>query len=91
MGAVEIQNGLFAVLDTFTVLGKTYSHYDLYSADGYCFWEVNQPENYNENHELKPLNERVYATFVRTAYKTIKELNDNYKSELALSDYDIIN
>lgn len=90
-GAVEVQDGLFAVLDSFEILGNTFSHYDLYSGDGYCFWEVNQYENYTENYELKPLNERVFATFARTVYKTIKDINDNYKSVKIENGYNIIN
>ena len=44
-GSVEIQIGLWAYLHRFTFGGQEYATYDIYSAEGYCFWEVNQRMN----------------------------------------------
>lgn len=79
-GSIEIQTGLWAHNRQFTFDGIFYSVYDLYSAEGYCFWEVNQPENYDEEGNLKPPVERVYSRIAYTPYETIEELNENFIS-----------
>lgn len=79
-GSVEVQTGLWAYLKSFTYNGTVRSHYNIYSAEGYCFWEVNQPENYNEDGTLKPPAERYYSRMCFTACKTIEEVNANFIS-----------
>ena len=66
-GSTEIQTGLWAHLVTFTMSGVTYSNYTIYSAEGYCFWDITQPENYDEEGNLLPLEQRVFAQYTRTA------------------------
>lgn len=73
--SVEIQAGLYAQLRTVTVGGTTYIGYNLFSAEGYCFYWLSHPENYDEEGNLKPENERSYATFMASAYKSIEEIN----------------
>ena len=80
IGGAEIQPGLWAAVNVFTMNGVEYSFYDIYSSEGYHFWEVQQPENYNEDGELLPLNQRAFSEYARTAYRTIDELNANFKS-----------
>ena len=77
---IEIQKGLFAEIRTFTHGGVSHSRYDIRSSEGYCFWEKSQPENYNENGELLPLEKRVFSQFAITPYKTVDEINDNFIS-----------
>ena len=79
-GSVEIQTGLWAAENTFTMNGVQYTFYNLYSAEGYCFWEVNQPENYDKEGGLLPLAQRVFAQYAHTAYRTIEDLNANFVS-----------
>lgn len=79
-GSVEVQPGLWAYLNSFTVSGTTYTNYHIYSSEGYCFYEVNQPENYDEEGNLKPVEDRVYATLCYTACKTIEQVNENFIS-----------
>ena len=73
--AVEVQTGLWA--DQFTVSAGsiTRTGYKLYSAEGYCFYEIDQPENYDEEGNLKPPAERVYATYMVSAYSTVEQIN----------------
>ena len=59
--AEKIQPGLYAAINSFKVRDTTHVFYDLYSEEGYCFYEINQPENYDENGNLLPLEQRVYA------------------------------
>lgn len=89
-GSVEIQAGLWAAIRTFTMSGITYSFYDLYSSEGYCFWEVNQPENYDEEGNLLPMEQRVYAQYAITCYTTIDELNENFISVPVQEGYEIV-
>ena len=85
----EIQKGLFAELRTFTHGGVSHSRYDIHSADGYCFWEKSQPENYGENGELLPLAERVFSRFAITPYKTVEEINAHFVSVPIEADFKI--
>lgn len=89
-GSTEIQTGMWAAVNSFTVSGTTYSFYDLYSAEGYCFWEVQQPENYDDEGNLLPLEQRVFAQYARTAYTTIDELNANFISVPVQDGYEIV-
>lgn len=79
-GSVEIQTGLWAVENHYVFNGCERMRYDLYSADDYCFWEIQQPENYDEHGNLLPLEQRVFAQYARTGYTTIDALNENYVS-----------
>ena len=89
-GSIEIQTGLWAAENHYTVGGNPRMRYDLYSAEGYCFWNVNQPENYDEDGNLLPLEQRVYAQYSRTAYTTIDQLNENYVSVPVQPGYEIV-
>ena len=44
-GSVEIQTGLWAHLKTLIWNGEDRSHYNIYSGEGYCFYNLEQPEN----------------------------------------------
>jgi hypothetical protein len=89
-GSVEIQSGLWAAVNSFTVSRAIYSFYDIYSAEGYCFWDIQQPENYDEEGNLLPMEQRVYAQYSRTSYTSIEELNMNYVSVPAQEGYEIV-
>lgn len=39
-GAVEIQVGLWVVENHYTFNGQPRMRYDIYSSEGYCFWEI---------------------------------------------------
>lgn len=88
--AFEIQTGLWAVVNYYTFKGQTRMRYNIYSADGYCFWEVRQPENYDEEGNLLPLEQRVYAQYMKTIYSTIEELNENFRSIPVQEAYEIV-
>ena len=89
-GAVEIQVGLWAVENHYTFNGQPRMRYDIYSSEGYCFWEIQQPENYDEHGALLPLEQREYATYMRTGYRTIEDLNSNFESVLYQEGYEIV-
>ena len=89
-GSVEIRTGLWAHPITLSFKGEEILKYDIYSAEGYCFWEVQQPENYDEEGNLKPPAERVYARVAYTCFSTIEELNANFISVPIEEGYEIV-
>lgn len=92
-GSVEVQTGLWAYWRTFTVGGTTYGRYILYSAEGYCFYEINQPENWVDGEvggELLPLEQRVFATYMSTAYTTVEEINAEVVSVPYQEGYEVV-
>lgn len=88
--AVEIQEGLWGDLHTFTFLGQVRSYYDLYSAEGYCFYMLSVPENFDDEGNLKPPSERLYARFAGTVYSTIEEVNANVVSVPIEEGFEIV-
>lgn len=88
-GSVEIQTGLWAYLYSFTVSGTTYSYYKLYSAEGYCFYDLDQPENYDEEGNLVPPEQRVYAQYATCTYP-FEEINDHIVSVPVEEGYEIV-
>lgn len=89
-GSVEIQTGLWAAENHYTFNGQPRIRYDLYSSEGYCFWEVQQPENYDEEGNLLPLEQRVFAQYARTAYTSIDALNEAFISVPVQDGYEIV-
>ena len=89
-GSVEIQTGLWAYLRTYTVNGTPRSRYELYSADGYCFYCIS--ENLDEDGNLKPENERLYAQYASLGIytNTIEVINADYVSVPVEAGYEIV-
>lgn len=81
-GSVEIQTGLYLYETSVSVLDEVIVCRELFSSEGYCFWEVRQPENYDENGNLKPENERVYAQYASLGgnFDTVEKINANFIS-----------
>lgn len=95
-GAVEIQTGLYLLETPYTVSGITRIRRELYSADGYCFWERTQPENYVDGDVdagvLLPLEERMFATYARLSsyYTTVDLINADFISVPVEEGYEIV-
>ena len=69
-GSVEIQTGLYQHTVDKVIGGNAYTFGYLYSAVGYRFYNTTVPENYDEDGNLKPANERVYATYASVPVST---------------------
>lgn len=80
-GSVEIQTGLYVYDEQKTIGGTTYTFRKLYSAENYCFWQVSDPENYDEEGNLKPANERVYAQYAALAISQSSWTYDQLNAE----------
>ena len=89
-GSTEIPTGLWAAENHYTFAGQARMTYILYSAEGYCFWNIQQPENYDEEGNLLPLEQRVFAQYARTACPTIEQLNSIYVSVPVQDGYEIV-
>lgn len=91
-GAVKIQTGLYLLETPFTVSGVQYTRRELFSADGYCFWEVNQPENYDEEGNLLPLERRMFAQYASLSayYTTVELINADFISVPVEDGYEIV-
>ena len=62
------QEGLYAELHTFTVNGLIRGRYNIYSAEGYCFYSVYEEET------------PTYSTIAYTPCASIEEINQTFKS-----------
>lgn len=89
-GSVEIQTGLWAYRVEYTFAGKPRVRHELYSAEGYCFYNLQQPENYDEEGKLLPHDQLVYATYASTSYSTIEDLNTNFISVPYQEGYEVV-
>lgn len=69
-GSKMIQEGLFLYEYSKVISGKTMFFAQLYCSDGYCFYDKNQAENYDEENNLKPENELTYARFAYIPHGT---------------------
>ena len=89
-GSIEVQTGLWAYWYTFTVSGTTYGRYEIYSSEGYCFWSALQPENYDAEGNLVPLDQRIFAQYAATTCQTIEEVNSTFFSVPIQEGYEIV-
>lgn len=81
-GSVEIQPGLWAYLREYTIGGQPRQRYLLYSAEGFQFYNLTVGENFDEEGNLKPLEELVYSTYASlpTAITTFEQIDEIIKS-----------
>ncbi len=93
-GSIEIQTGLWLHEYEKVIAGNTYLRRDLYSAEGYCFWDTQQPENYDEEGNLKPEEQRVYAQYTMLAIGqsswTYEQINAQFISVPIQDGYEIV-
>lgn len=61
--AFLFKEGLYIIETNITVAGKPIVKWELYSAEGWCFYDLQIPENYDEEGNLRPENERVYYQY----------------------------
>lgn len=92
-GSIEIQTGLYVHDEVKVIGGREYTFRKLYSAKNYCFYDVEQPENYDEEGNLLPAEQRVYAQYSNLAISqsswTYEQINARYISVPAQSGYQL--
>lgn len=89
-GAVQIQTGLYLLETPRVIGGREYIFRELFSAEGYCFYNTEIPENYDEEGNLLPPEERMYATYSTCGYSNIEEINTIFISVPVEEGYEIV-
>jgi hypothetical protein len=88
-GSVLIQTGLYLYEYTKVIAGNTYTFRQIYSAEGYCFYDITNPENLDEEGNLLPPEQRMYAQYMSCAYT--REEIDAYIVSVPVEDgYEIV-
>ena len=91
-GSVEIQTGLYLYSETDVIGGNEYTFRELFSAEGYCFWQVNNTLNYDSEGNLKSENERIYAQYIALSigYTTVEQINADFISVPVQEGFEIV-
>ena len=90
-GSVQIQEGLYLYTYTKTISNTQYTFGQLYSAEGYCFYWLSNPENYDEEGNLKPLEERVFAQYKTAGLNpNVDAINADHFSVPVQDGYEIL-
>lgn len=91
---IEIQEGLYLEEFEKVIAGNLRLRRILHSADGYCFYDLQQPENYDEEGNLKPAEDRVYATYaslgIGMSSWTYEQINAQFISVPIQPGYEIV-
>lgn len=66
---IKCQEGLYAEIHSFIFKGQVRVRYNIYSADGYCFYSLDDEEEYPS-----------YSTMAYTPCTSIDEINNTFKS-----------
>lgn len=95
-GAILIQTGLYLKETPVTINGTLYTYRELYSAEGYCFYNKND-EIYDEEGNLIAPEDvtpemRTYAQYASLSgvYTTIEQINAVYVSVPVQDGYEIV-
>ena len=70
--AFLFKEGLYIVETPISMGNLSRIKWELYSAEGWCFYDLEQPENYDEEGNLRPAEERIYAQYM------IRTKNEDY-------------
>lgn len=89
-GSTEIQTGLWLHVTIVNTPFGTIHRGELYSAEGYCFYDLSIPENYDEEGNLKPAEERVYAQYSTCPGNDPEWINENIVSVPVQPGYEIV-
>ena len=94
VGAELLQTGLYVYRFERVIAGNVYLTGELYSTEGYCFYDLEQAENYDEEGNLLPAEQRIYIQYqtlaVTAASKTNEELNQRFISVPVQDGYEIV-
>ena len=94
MEMIEISTGLYQDLRSFTVGGVVHYYSELYSADGYCFYDVDDvyyddEGNVIPDEDVLP-SQRIYARNITTPITDVEELRAKFISVPIDPSYEIV-
>ena len=76
--AEMVQEGLWADLIILKVKDKTFKKYNLYSSEGYCFYEKREDAE-----------DKIYYEYMSSGYQSIEQINENVVSISKRDEYEI--
>lgn len=88
--AVEVQTGLWWEYTPFVYGDRTIHLGNLYASEGYCFYDLMTPENFDEDGNLVPEDARLYATYATCLCATADEVNVMYFSVPYQEGYEVV-
>lgn len=65
-GATLVKEGLYCYAYDVTLGSLSYTVWELFSAEGWCFYDAADPVNYDEEGNLLPADQRIYAQYMKT-------------------------
>lgn len=89
-GSTEIQTGLWLHVTPINISSGVLMFGELYSAEGYCFYDLITPENFDEDGNLKPPEERIYAQYATCPGDDLEWINANIFSVPVQPGYEIV-
>lgn len=94
-GAELLQTGLYVYRYERVIAGRVYLAGAIYSSEGYCYYDLEQAENYDDEGNLVPAENRVYAQYqtlsITSASQTNEQLNQRFVSVPVDPTYEIAN
>ena len=88
-GAFLFKEGLYIYEKNVTAGSLSWTVWELYSADGWCFYDLTIPENYDEEGNLLPAEDRVYAQWA-SMRKNEEYVTNNIISVPVQDGYEIV-
>ena len=88
--STEIQTGLWLHVTIINTPFGTIHRGELYSAEGYCFYDLSIPENFDEEGNLKPAEDRLYAQYATCPGNDLEWINANIVSVPVQPGYEIV-
>ena len=83
------KEGLYIVETELRMGSMVIIGWDLYSAEGWCFYDLQQPENYDSSGNLLPEEDRVYALY-RAMRKDEEYVTNNIVCVPVQDGYEIV-
>lgn len=85
-GAFLYKEGLYILETNLLLAGRPVIKWELYSAEGWHFYDLQTPENYDEEGNLLPAEQRVYHSYM-IMRKDEAYVNNNIISEKTEDSY----
>lgn len=90
-GSIEVQTGLWWSYQPFTFNGNTIPYGELFAAEGYCFYDLNRAENYDEEGNLLPAANLIYEIHCTCVEETAEAINAYIVSVPYQEGYEVVN
>lgn len=86
----QFKEGLLIAETNLTVANRPFTKWELYAEDGWCFYDLTIPENYDEEGNLRAETERVYYRY-SIMRKGEQYVTDNIIAVPIQDGYELVN